>query len=202
MYGRRPDDRPVSGSASVPPGTTAFPAAYGGPADNFGQTEQYGPPPYGQTQQFGGAPYGSPSGAYPAQPSNVYGTASAPPATGYDRFDGGPGPYEETGGEPPQQKKKRLLLILAVVGAVTVLAAVVTAVVLATSGSGAKFAVGDCVKQSGKQAVKASCSDSKAYKVVNDVSKQSECADRNQPMVIVTEGKTQHVLCLRPASQK
>jgi flagellar basal body-associated protein FliL len=103
----------------------------------------------------------------------------------------------------PQRKNKRLLLVLALVAAVVVLAGIGTAVTLALGGSSTNFAVNDCVKESSGKAVKASCSDSKAYKVINKVSKNTDCADQNQPYVVVEhKGSKDEVLCLRPASQK
>jgi hypothetical protein len=106
-------------------------------------------------------------------------------------------------------RNKRLLLVLAVVAVVVVLAAVGTVATLVLGGSRTTFAVGDCVKESptGKagnsKAIKAGCSDTKAYRVINKVGDKSECADTSQPFVVVqTKGSKDQVLCLRPASQK
>jgi hypothetical protein len=217
---------PVSPPAGQPPVNQSL-GGYGRPAGTasvpeYGQpTQAYGQPPqpygseYGQpTQQYGQPTgvYGSPSGAYPGQaptayqpgqPTNMYGTASGPPALGYGDATAQVSGQPDTFPPAPQRKNKRLLLVLALVAAVVVLAGIGTAVTLALGGSSTNFAVNDCVKESSGKAVKASCSDSKAYRVINKVSQQSDCADKNQPFVVVErKGSKDEVLCLRPASQK
>lgn len=155
---------------------------------------------YGQAS--GGYP-GQATPGYPGQPTNVYGTPSGPPAQGADDATAVVG--AAPGSFPPasQRKNKRLLLVLALVAAVVVLAGIGTAVTLALRGSSTSFAINDCVKESSGKAVKASCSDSKAYRVINKVSQPPQCADPNQPYVLVEhKGSKTEVLCLRPASQK
>jgi hypothetical protein len=164
--------------------------------------------------------YGTPSGP----PAQDYGTPSGPPAQGYSPQGYDQGGYDPQGyprsdqgyGEPawtgsneddgsaaaPEGKKKRLLLVLALVAAIVVLAAIGTALTLTMRGSTASFAVNDCVKQSGSKAVKATCSESGAYRVLNKVKQQGDCADANQPFVVVSNKGNDEVLCLRPASEK
>jgi hypothetical protein len=164
-----------------------------------------------------GQPYASPSGGYPAQghagqpyphqdpqATAMYGTPSGPPAQGHEDPTAPVSSAPGGGfGAEPAPRNKRLLLILAVVAVVVVLAAVGTVVTLALGGSSTSFAVNDCVKQDGSNAVKVSCSDSKAYRVTQKVSQQSDCPDANQPYVVVEhKGSKNDVLCLRPASQK
>jgi hypothetical protein len=221
---------PPGGAAGFPPPQS--PPPYGAPGQEYGQptqayhpNQQYGQPTqaFNPNQQYGwpseGYPDASPTG-YPAppvqpqrqMPTNVYGTPSAPPAQGYDPYGNAPQEYGDpnatvNGADPfapaPEHKSKRLLLVLALVAAVVVLAAVGTAVTLAMRGSTVDFAINDCVKQSGNSAVKASCSDSNAFKVVNKVGQQSDCPDPHQPFVVVTRsGGKNDVLCLRPSGQK
>ena len=59
---------------------------------------------------------------------------------------------------------------------------------------------GDCVRRSGNTAVKSSCSDSGAYRVVSVADTREQCADKSQPYVLnpTKDGKTQ-VLCLTPS---
>lgn len=210
-----------AGSAAVPDPYGASPEygqpnqAYGQPAQPYGQSQQPYGPEYGQPNQPYGQPtgvYGAPSGGYPSQgptgyqpgqPTNVYGTPSGPPALGYGDATAQVSGQPDTFPPAPQHKNKRLLLVLALVAAVVVLAGIGTAVTLALGGSSTNFAVNDCVKESSGKAVKADCSDSKAFRVINKVSQQSDCADKNQPYVVVQrKGSKDEVLCLRPASQK
>jgi hypothetical protein len=214
------------GGYGRPAGTASVPDAYGASPEYGQQTQMYGqspygqpaqpyPPEYGQPPQPYGQPtsvYGTPGGAYPGQaptayqpgqPTNVYGTPSGPPAMGYEDATAQVSGQPDTFPPAPQRKNKRLLLVLALVAAVVVLAGIGTAVTLALGGSSTNFAVNDCVKESSGKAVKASCSDSKSYKVINKVSKNTDCADQNQPYVVVEhKGSKDEVLCLRPASQK
>jgi hypothetical protein len=205
-YGPPPVNQSLGGYGR-PAGTASVPE-YGQPPQPYGQPPQ----PYGSEYGQPTSVYGAPAGAYPGQaatayqpgqPTNVYGTPSGPPAMGYDdataQVSGQPGTFPPA----PQRKNKRLLLVLALVAAVVVLAGIGTAVTLALGGSSTNFAVNDCVKESSGKAVKASCSDSKAYKVINKVGKNTDCADQNQPYVVVEhKGSKDEVLCLRPASQK
>jgi hypothetical protein len=220
--------QPTTPDAQPPTGTASVPGAYGASPDRPGQeygghAQVYGQPPQG---------YGSP-GAYPGQgyedmtqqvsreaPTGVYGTPSGPPAQDYHAQGYDPQAYQPTGQHPaagyddptrpadaatdePAGKNKRLLLVLALVGLVVVLAAVGTAVTLALRGSSTSYAINDCVKQDGSNAVKASCSDGKAYVVTRKVNQQSECPDANQPYVVIEhKGGKSEVLCLRPASQR
>ena len=228
-YGQPDYGQPDYGQPDYRPGQTAYGQPEYGQTERLGQAPvqpdpfsrsqgQYGGPTgYGdsQTQRFD--PHGSPSGAYPAQPgypptggyptqpAGVYGAAGAQPSSGYDPYGG----YDETGpvgggpslAAPTPQRSRKLLIVLVAVAVVTVVAAIVTGFAVA-GGTGTDFAVGSCVKQSGGQAMKADCTEAKAYKVTSTVAKQADCPDANQPVVILTEGKTQHVLCLRPAAQK
>ncbi|WP_444544135.1 LppU/SCO3897 family protein, partial [Planosporangium flavigriseum] len=183
---------------------------YGQPTQAFNPNQQYGQPSEDYQPQ---SPAGYPAPPFQPQremPTNVYGTPSGPPAPGYDLQGQAPQGYSDpaSGGDDEfapegEGKKKRLLLILALVAAVVVLAAVGTVVTLVMRGSNANFAINDCVKQSDSKAVKATCSDSGAYKVVKKVKKQEDCSDPNQPFVIISnKGGSDDVLCLRPANQQ
>jgi hypothetical protein len=106
---------------------------------------------------------------------------------------------------PPTRKNRRALTIGLVVTAVLVLLAVAgTGIVLALNNASANtFAVNSCVKKSGSSAVKASCSEGDAYRILSKVDNPTDCPDDKQPFVVLEhKGEKDQVLCLRPANQK
>ena len=62
-------------------------------------------------------------------------------------------------------------------------------------------AVGECVKQSGDQAVGVDCAEPGSFTVVSKVASDTECADQAQPKILIpaADGKKQ-VLCLQPTA--
>jgi hypothetical protein len=96
------------------------------------------------------------------------------------------------------------VLLSVVIGAILLVGIAIGIVWLISRGSDSNFDVGagDCVRRSGNTAVKASCSDSGAYKVVSVADTREQCADKNQPYVLnpTKDGKTQ-VLCLTPSGR-
>jgi hypothetical protein len=94
------------------------------------------------------------------------------------------------------------VLLSVVIGAILLVGIAIGIVWLISRGSDSSFDVGagDCVRRSGNTAVKASCSDSGAYKVVSVADTREQCADKSQPYVLnpTKDGKTQ-VLCLTPS---
>jgi hypothetical protein len=130
----------------------------------------------------------------------VYGGAADPGTTA---FPPGTAPPAGQPGEAAPRKGRRGLIIGVVAGCVLLLLALAaTGITIALNRTATSFSVDSCVKRKGEDAVKASCDDSAAYKVVSKVDKKESCPDQNQPFVIVTgsDGKDQ-VLCLRPAKQ-
>ena len=69
------------------------------------------------------------------------------------------------------------------------------------SDTGFNASVGDCVKRSGDEAVKATCGEPNTFSVVSKVDTKEQCPDPGQPYVLNPSGdsKTQ-VLCLKPSS--
>jgi hypothetical protein len=94
------------------------------------------------------------------------------------------------------------VLLSVVIGAILLVGIAIGIVWLISRGSGSSFDVGagDCVRRSGNTAVKASCSESGAYRVVSVADTRDQCADKSQPYVLnpTKDGKTQ-VLCLTPS---
>jgi hypothetical protein len=72
---------------------------------------------------------------------------------------------------------------------------------LLTRGGDEVLKVGDCVKQSGSNAVAVSCSETGAFKIESRVDSRDQCPSREQPVAVLTgsNGK-QQFLCLTPAS--
>jgi collagen type III alpha len=95
------------------------------------------------------------------------------------------------------------ILLSVVIGAVLLVGIAIGIVWLISRGSDSSFNVsaGDCVKRSGNTAVKASCTDTGAYRVVSIADTKDQCADKKQPYVVnpTKDGKTQ-VLCLKPSA--
>ena len=112
-----------------------------------------------------------------------------------------PGQY----GTPPGQygtpaKSRRGLIIGISAAAVVVLVLAIVGIVLATSSGGSTFAVNSCVKRSGGNAVSTSCTSDGAYKIVSQVNSPTQCADQTQPYIVLQQkGKSDQVLCLKPA---
>ena len=94
------------------------------------------------------------------------------------------------------------VLLSVVIGAILLVGIAIGIVWLISRGSDSSFDVGagDCVRRSGNTAVKSSCSDSGAYRVVSVADTREQCADKSQPYVLnpTKDGKTQ-VLCLTPS---
>jgi hypothetical protein len=158
-------------------------------------------------QQQMGTTYGA------ARPAGApMGSGPAPGRADQDRFNAfTTGAGAAAGAQPkvPDQaaapKTVRLpLAILGIVGAAALLLIMAFGITwVATRPGTPAFEVGSCVRESGKQAVKAGCGDAGAFTVVQKVDKLEQCTDPKQPYVVVPASKgKQEVLCLRPASAK
>jgi hypothetical protein len=88
-----------------------------------------------------------------------------------------------------------------IAAAVLVLLAAVGVVAMNALGSSSSFAVGSCVKQSGKEAKQVDCDEEGAFTVVSKETKREECADPGQPYVLIERGGKEEVLCLTPAKK-
>jgi len=66
---------------------------------------------------------------------------------------------------------------------------------------GATFAVGDCVKEDGGNAVATECSATGAYRITSIVDTENTCPDAKQPSLVLTErvGGARRYACLAPA---
>jgi hypothetical protein len=102
--------------------------------------------------------------------------------------------------QPPQVRNGRVLV--AVLAAAALLLIVPFLIVwLATRSSVAQFNIGDCVKQSGAEAVGVDCGEAGAFKIQSKVDAKEKCANPNQPVAVLTgdDGK-QEFLCLVPTA--
>jgi hypothetical protein len=102
------------------------------------------------------------------------------------------------GGRPGRRK---ILIIGLVAAAVLVLVAAVGVVAMNALSSSSSFAVGSCVKQSGKEAKQVDCDEDGAFTVVSKETKREDCADASQPHVLIKRGGKNEVLCLAPAQK-
>jgi hypothetical protein len=220
---QQPEGGPTSGyptpgyagpeSPNDPHGQYRRPSYGGEPGGGFGAQPGgggFGQPDGGYGQQGGG--YGA-APPYPQQPGQ-YGTDPgryADPTQYHDPTQFGdrgqePGRfgslrYDETTGGPPEPKSKRGLIIgvVAAVVAVLILGAV-GFYFLVSSKSSNNFAVNSCVRRSGDKAESVNCSTSGSFKIVSKVSSPNQCPDPQQPYVVLQEkGKSDQVLCLKPA---
>ncbi|HET6530725.1 MAG TPA: hypothetical protein VFH03_08950, partial [Actinoplanes sp.] len=96
---------------------------------------------------------------------------------------------------------RRLLIFGLIAAAVLVLLAAVGVVAINALGSSSSFAVGSCVKQSGKEAKQADCDEDGAFTVVSKETKREDCADLKQPHVQIERGDKTEILCLAPAKR-
>jgi hypothetical protein len=103
-----------------------------------------------------------------------------------------------TGGRP---RRRKFLIIGLVAAAVLVLVAAVGVVAMNALSSSSSFAVGSCVKQSGKEARQVGCDEDGAFTVVSKETKREACADPSQPYVLIERGGKKEVLCLAPAKK-
>ena len=220
MVGRRqPTDQPYVPAPALPsmharpPLVDGFPPAPG--AENAPQWQ-----PAGDRPRLGGV-FPGPGGAGPAFEPGVQSRATVTPPPGPDETSSWPGPagatadsdqsrFEqfkpdtETPAKPENTSVRRLpLVLLVVLGAVLVVGVPIGIVWLIGRGSdnGFSASVGDCVKPSGTEAVKANCSDPGTFSVVSIVDAKEQCPDPEQPYVQnPTSGGKNQILCLKPSS--
>jgi hypothetical protein len=116
-----------------------------------------------------------------------------------DRFDAfHPDPTPEVAPTPHVRSGWVLLAVLA--AAVLLLVVPLGIVWLATRPDAPTIEVGQCVKQSGSEAVPAACSAPGAFTVVAKVDSPAQCPENQQPYAEMSvAGGTKQVFCLRPA---
>lgn len=142
-----------------------------GPEAHFQQAGPMGQPM--------GQPMGMPPGARPGGPA-PHGPIMPPP------------PPDEA---KPERKGRIIVGVLVI--CVALLAAAFGGLILVDKlFNGAAFAVGDCVKQSNTDAVRADCGDTGAFKITAAVSSPEQCEDQTQPHV----QQGDKILCLAPVS--
>ena len=185
--------RPPGGYAGVPGMPPAPGAPQAGPQGRIAGPLNSGRP-------LGGAnrPGGPQTASWPAAPSdgdqNRFDAfrPDAEPAAAPASTDDKPDP-------PPKERNGRMLAT--VLGAAVLLLVIPLAVVYLftrSSGDGFNPAVGECVRQSGDTAVAATCSEPDAFEVVSRVDNATQCPDKDQPIVEVSGGRSDNVLCLVP----
>jgi hypothetical protein len=222
MVGRRqPTDQPYVPAPALPsmharpPLVDGFPPPPG--AENAPQRQ---PGLSGDRPRLGGV-FPGPGGAGPAFEPGVQSRATVTPPPGPDETSSWPGPAGATAGadqsrfeqfkpdtetpaKPESTSVRRLpLVLLVVLGAVLVVGVPIGIVWLIGRGSdnGFSASVGDCVKPSGTEAVKANCSDPGTFSVVSIVDAKEQCPDPEQPYVQnPTSGGKNQILCLKPSS--
>ncbi|GIH05811.1 hypothetical protein Rhe02_38780 [Rhizocola hellebori] len=97
----------------------------------------------------------------------------------------------------PKPERKGGIIVGVLVGCVALLAIAFGGLFLVDKiFNGPSFAVGDCVKQSDTEAVKADCGESGAFQVKEAVTSPDQCQDQSQPHV---QQKDQ-ILCLAPVA--
>jgi hypothetical protein len=141
----------------------------------------------------------------PDETASWPGSATGDPEQG--RFDQFKPDAEAAAPSTPSSPHVRMLPVLigVIIGAVLLVGLAIGIVWLISrgsdSGSGFSVSAGDCVKQSGNEAVKANCGDPGAFQVVSIADTKDKCGDPAQPYVLnpTEDGKTQ-VLCLKPSS--
>jgi hypothetical protein len=139
----------------------------------------------------------------PAPPSNMGGaaspraTASVPPRepsqAAFDQFK----PITAESSLPAEAKPERKgrIIMGVLVGCVALLAVAFGGLILVDKVfNGPTFVVGDCVKQSANEAVRADCNEAGAFQIKAAVSSPDQCQDQSQPHV---QQKDQ-ILCLAP----
>jgi integrin beta 8 len=144
-----------------------------------------------------GSPGGPPTATWSAAPGDDQGrfdafrpdaeAATAAPASD-DKAD-----------PPPKERNGRVLAI--VLGTAVMLLVIPLAVVYLftrSSGDGFNPAVGACVRQSGNTAEAATCGEPGAFEVVSRVDDAANCPDKGQPIVEISGGRADNVLCLSP----
>jgi hypothetical protein len=94
-------------------------------------------------------------------------------------------------------------VLVAVIAAAVLLLVVPLGIVwLVTRPAPPTFEVGECVRQSGTEAVAASCGESGAFRITSKADAADQCEDRSQPYAILpARGGKEQVLCLQPAGQ-
>ena len=102
--------------------------------------------------------------------------------------------------DPPAKERNGRVLAIVLGTAVMLLVIPLAVVYLFTRSSGDGFnpAVGSCVRQSGNTAVAATCTEPGAFEVVSRVDVAANCPDKGQPIVEVSGGRSDNVLCLSP----
>jgi hypothetical protein len=133
--------------------------------------------------------------AAPSRPGQAYPAAAPDDHSRFDAFRPEPEPAT------PQIRSGRVLV--AVIAAAVLLLVVPLGIVwLVTRPAPPTFEVGECVRQSGTEAVAASCGESGAFRITSKADAADQCEDRSQPYAILpARGGKEQVLCLQPAGQ-
>jgi hypothetical protein len=156
------------------------------PATEFRQPAGYGSPANGAATHPASPERPGPTPAYPAgQPE------------AQSRFDAfRPEPEAEPA---PQQVRSGRVLVAVIAAAVLLLVVPLGIVWLVTRPSPPTFEVGECVRQSGTEAVEATCAEAGAYRIVAKADSADQCEDKSQPYAVLpARGGKEQVLCLRP----
>jgi hypothetical protein len=194
-----PPARPADPGAVPGSGGNGF-----GPPDGPGDSRPGPSHPPTAAMPVSGARPGEDS-ARPAQ-TGAWPSVAGEPAAGdqsrFDAFKAEPEPAPEA--KPAPQVRNGWVLLAVLTAAVLLVALPLGIVWLATRPSDSAFNVepGNCVKQEGRQAVKAGCGDPDAFTVVSKVDSKDKCADPTQPHIVVAAGGgREQVLCLKPAGR-
>src|SRR5436305_607484 len=100
-----------------------------------------------------------------------------------------------------RSRGRRGLIIGVAVGVIVVLAlGAVGVFYVLSAGSSNSFAVNSCVRKARDKAESVSCSTAGSFRVVSKVNTPTQCPDQGQPYVVLQQkGKSDQVLCLKPA---
>ncbi|HEV7710747.1 MAG TPA: hypothetical protein VGP16_21330, partial [Asanoa sp.] len=145
-----------------------------------------------------GSPGGPPTATWSAQPADDQGRFDAfrPDAEAATTT----APATDDNPDPPAKERNGRVLAMVLGTAILLLVIPLAVVYLFTRSSGDGFnpAVGDCVRQSGNTAIAATCTEPDAFEVVSRVDAAADCPDKGQPVVEVSGGRSDNVLCLSP----
>ena len=189
---------PVMAEPPVTPEPAALPfgerPAAGTPRTPFGERPGASEPAGTEPARVAGTVYGRPPAptAVPADPTPTSASASA---SAIDQTPAVTDTVDKPEPEPeaaPTVRNGRVLL--AVLGAAILLLVVPFTVVWLLAPDD-KLATGQCIKQEGRQAVPASCTDEGAFRIDRKVADEGDCPDPTQPFAKLERGG---VLCLKP----
>lgn len=115
-----------------------------------------------------------------------------------------PEPKQETKDEAPTPQVRNVWVLAAVLAVAVLLLVIPLGAVwlFSASDKAPAFnpAVGECVKQAGANAEKATCGDPGSFKVTAKAPSPDQCSDPKQPHIVVSVDGKEQVLCLQPAA--